>query len=860
MKEKQTLWLIVHTHWEGAVFKTREEYLEDGVRIILNSLRLLQQHPHYRFVLDQVCHVKPFLQRYPEQQAVLRSMVEQGRLEIVGGMDIMPDVNMPGGESFVRQVLYGKRYWREALGVEVRSGWLLDTFGHHAQMPQLLLQAGMASYWFFRGVPHVDTPSEFLWQGIDGSQIPAFWLPYGYSMFHFAPGNALEFDSWVRQGFSAVEAFAPGAADVVGLAGADVSDPEGHVPGLAAAFNLDPEAPFAIRFGVPSEFEQAAAERVRQTVIEGEFNPVFQGSYSSRIDIKQWVRRLEAQLKTAEKLDAMGYGLGRDAQRAALWRAWEPLLFNQTHDLMSGVMVDKVYEDSLASFGFTQRLVDEIIDGEFEALTARIDTRGEGIPVVVFNALGWDRTDAVEVAVGFSEPDIADLQLVGPDGRDVPVQITRVQRFGEGGLRQAVLVFVAEQVPALGFAVYHVQPRQTAGPDRSVAGRAGTEHWSKTWAHGTSHRDVCVIENDLYRLTCSSWTGEITSLRVKDGDWEALSGPANVIAREPDGGDFWELYGNLDGARNIAMQRRHGVPTAAAGALLSNQSVGAGHARTGPVYAEFYSAQPFGDGSLATRVRLYRAVPRIEIRTTLVNQARFVRYRAIFPTAIEGGTGVHEIPFGAVERPLGLEFPAQNWVDCGDGRRGVALLNRGLPGNNIVDGTLLLSLMRSARINSYGYQGGYEAGVGSDSGLMEGREVHFDYALMPHRDTWQQAQVYRSGLAFNEPLMARKAACHAGALPKRWGLLALSHDHVVVSALKRGEDGGLVCRVYEAEGKAAAAVQIKCTMPVDAAYEVNLIEDVVTPLATADDAVQFDLGPFEIKTVKWVLRGDSADD
>ena len=522
MNNKKTLWLVVHTHWEGAVFKTREEYLQDGFRIILNGLNLLQQHPDYRFVLDQVCHVKPFLEKYPEQREILKKRIEEGRLEIVGGMDIMPDVNMPSGESFIRQVLYGKRYWRETLGVEVKSGWLLDTFGHHAQMPQLLKLAGLQSYWFFRGVQRVDTPSEFLWQGIDGSQIPAFWLPYGYSMFHFAPNNQVEFASWVRKGFAAVAAFAPGAADLLGLAGADVSDPEDHVPGLVEQFNRDPEAPFAIRFAVPSDFERVAGARAGQHVIKGEFNPVFQGSYSSRIDIKQWVRSLEGLLATAEKLDAIGHWLGAATERQALWRAWEPMLFNQTHDLMSGVMVDKVYEDSLDSFRFSKRLVDEIIDRKFAALLAKIDTRGEGIAVVVFNGQGWSRTDVIEISVGFSEPGVVGVCLQGPGGEDIPVQITAPQRFGDGGLRQATLVFVAADIPALGYAVYQVLSQQSLGASAEVAGRAGTEHWTKAWSQGSSHRDSTSIENEFYRLTFNCWTGEMTSLRVKDGDWEAL--------------------------------------------------------------------------------------------------------------------------------------------------------------------------------------------------------------------------------------------------------------------------------------------------------------------------------------------------
>ena len=86
---------------------------------------------------------------------------------------------MPGGETFVRQMQYGKGYYRDKLGVDVTTGWLLDTFGHHAQMPQLLASGGFKSFWFYRGVPRQDHPSEFFWEGIDGTKIAAYWLPHG---------------------------------------------------------------------------------------------------------------------------------------------------------------------------------------------------------------------------------------------------------------------------------------------------------------------------------------------------------------------------------------------------------------------------------------------------------------------------------------------------------------------------------------------------------------------------------------------------------------------------------------------------------------------------------------------------------
>src|SRR5258705_5282482 len=84
-----TLWLIPHTHWEGAVFKTREEYLEMGLPNILTAIRLLKEHPNYRFTLDQVAYFRPFLERYPEEAGAFRKFVSEGRLQIVCGLNIM---------------------------------------------------------------------------------------------------------------------------------------------------------------------------------------------------------------------------------------------------------------------------------------------------------------------------------------------------------------------------------------------------------------------------------------------------------------------------------------------------------------------------------------------------------------------------------------------------------------------------------------------------------------------------------------------------------------------------------------------------------------------------------------------------
>ena len=245
---------------------------------------------------------------------------------------------------------------------------------------------------------------------------------------------------------------------------------------------------------------------------------------------------------------------------------------------------------------------------------------------------------------------------------------------------------------------------------------------------------------------------------------------------------------------------------------------------------------------------------RIDVHTRILNHDRFVRYRLLFPTSIRGGESVHEIPFGAVQRPDGIEFPAQNWIDYGDGDRGIALLNRGLPGNNVADGTMMLSLMRCTSIVAYGFGGGYEPGMTSDSGFELGKELAFDYALIPHAGDWRQEGIHREGMGFNSPLMVHTAAPQSGELPSSWSFLQVAHPHVMVSALKPGENGGTVLRLYEATGRPAENVKIGLSVRVDSAAEVDLMEDPVRELRVVDDAVELDFRPFEIKTVRFELQ------
>jgi alpha-mannosidase len=831
---KPVLWILPHTHWEGAVFKSREDYLTMGLPHILTALRLLKAYPDYRFTLDQVDYYRPFLERYPEEASDFRKFVAEGRLQIVGGTEIMPDDNMPSGESFVRQMLYGKRYTREALGIDVKTSWMLDTFGHNAQIPQLLRLAGFDSFWYFRGVEDDQTaPVQSLWQGLDGSVIRAVKPPF---VFYDPPKELAKFTDFMEKRYASLAPFSRGATNRIDLEGLDVSDPELYVPELVEKFNRQPNMPILLRYGTPEEFEAAVANQPDLPMFKGERNPIYQGVYSSRIELKERMRETERLLTTAEKFGAMASLFGRHDDSQAIEKAWEPALFNVTHDLASGVMSDYVYDDTVRSYDFCQRLARELIDAQIGSIAQEVNTRGEGAALTVFNTLGWARTDVAVGNTGFDDGGITDFEVVDSKGKSVPSQIVEIGKYADGGLRNVTFAFVARNVPSMGFAVYHVIPRKEKESLKAAVKVEGST----------------VIENSFYRADFDSKGGALTSLRIKQGDWDALSGAANVVAEDLDNGDFWELNHNLNGSQSDMMKTPVNAPERGV-AKFSDEFSGAPAVITrGPVFSEFQIKHGFGKNTFATDVRIYNDMPRIDFTTRILNNDEHVRYRVLFPTTIKNGRNFQEIPFGAIERPQNMELPAQNWMDYSDGQHGIALLNRGLPGNNVANNTLVLSLLRSVRIQAYNDVGGFE-GQSSDSGLELGKEFTLQYALLPHSGDWRHSEVYREGLEFNNPFIVEKVAPHPGKLGAEWGLMEVSPANVVVSAVKLSTNHATIVRVYEANGESVNGATILLHGQVLAASESTLLENTGAPLPVKQNTIRFDLRPFEIKTFSFRL-------
>jgi alpha-mannosidase len=186
--------------------------------------------------------------------------------------------------------------------------------------------------------------------------------------------------------------------------------------------------------------------------------------------------------------------------------------------------------------------------------------------------------------------------------------------------------------------------------------------------------------------------------------------------------------------------------------------------------------------------------------------------------------------------------------------RGVTLLNRGLPGNNVADGNLMLSLLKCTALKE-GY-GEFKLEDATRQGYEIGKTHTFDYALLLHGGDWRQAKSYRHGAEFNHPLIAWKPRrpgmqTTAHLLPKRISFIQVQGKSTVLSAV-RSCPGGMIVRVYEAEGRREEAAFLELAWPAQAVHELNLIEkeETILPISSTSDRLPFSLHPFEIKTFK----------
>ena len=424
-----TVVAVGHAHIDCAWLWPLRETRRKCARTFSNQLRLLERYPEHRFVCSQAVQYQWMKDEYPDLFEQIRERVRSGRWEPVGGMWVEPDTNVPSGESLVRQLVHGKRFFAEEFGVETHELWIPDVFGYSAALPQVARGAGVTSF-ITQKMSWNDTNrfphTSFWWEGHDGSRLLA----------HFPPADTYNGD------FSVGEV-AAGAESGVGPNGTALSlYPFGYGDGgggpnhtMVERFRrmTDLDGLPRVEMGTVAGFlDQLGQEADELPVWVGElYLEAHRATLTTHADVKLANRRGEEALRAAE-LWSVAASLDR---RPDLDRAWKLLLLHQFHDILPGSSIHWVYEDTAREQAEVLAIAGSVI-AEAQTVVAGGDEAGG---VVAFNSSSTGRTEVVQLRDGslavVSAP-ACGWSMVSPDGS---LGDTKPVTIGEGFLDNGLL-------------------------------------------------------------------------------------------------------------------------------------------------------------------------------------------------------------------------------------------------------------------------------------------------------------------------------------------------------------------------------------------------------------------------------------
>ena len=791
-----TVYMIGNAHIDPVWLWRWPEGFAEVISTCRGALDRTYEHPDLTFTRADAATYKWIEDSCPELLDQIRARVAEGRWSVVGGWWEQPDCNIPSGESFVRHELYGKRYLRQKLGVDVRIGYNVDSFGHNSGLPQILVRAGIDRYVFMRPDPGEKAlpDSMFYWQGPDGSRVLCYRLHGPYCMS--GPG----LDDHINASIADRPRETSVAACFYGV-GNHGGGPTKESIERIKRLRSDPDAPNLVFGTLEQFFEHALRERQDFPVVTGDLQRHAVGCYTAHAQVKMLNRRAENALTNAERFCAIAkIAAGRRFPKQRFADAWQNILLSQFHDILAGTSIEAAYEDTRDSLGAAIQIADYETTCALQSLACRIDTSGEGEPWVVFNP----HPHTVKCAVCFESRASC---LRDETGRAVPVQAA--VPFFERTWPRETKVFV-DYLPPLGYRTYY------AGDwDHADFRSAGT---LEACLDGLGRRPDkpsvtdATLRNDFYRLQLHPDTGDIAQIRDDRLLVDVLAAPAGAVVLD-DPSDTWShgVVAYEDVAGRFADARIE---------LIEN----------GPVRSTLRVESRFNRSTLWQDISLYMELAFIELRVTVDWREEHRMLRFEFPLNLTDPVAACDAAYAIAHHPTdGAENPCQKWVDVsgknGDFAYGVSLINDGKHGYSVLGSTLRLSAIRSP---IYAFHDPRQVERGKRYHYMDQGMHSFALRLLPHPGGWEDAGTVREALLLNTPPMAVETACASGDLPGKHSFGQLSEPGIELCALKEAEeDGSLIVRLLETAGRAADAT-----------------------LTIAGASYRVSLRPFELKTLR----------
>jgi alpha-mannosidase len=842
--KKRTIKLTGHAHLDMAWLWPVDETWDAAERTFTSALNLQADFPELIFG-----HSTPALYTWlehhrPELFQRIVQQVQAGKWEAIGGLWVEPELNLIGGESIARHLLYGQRYFQEKFGRINRIAWLPDTFGFNGQLPQLLKQGGI-DYFVTQKLRWNDTtqfPHDwFQWQAPDGTQIASLMsAPIGEGIDPVK--MAVHACAWeVKTGLPDY-LWLPGVGDHGG-------GPTRDMLNLVRRWQTSPFFPnleFTTVLDYLEHIDQNPVDLAPTIDLDSSStdltaNPVpiwqdelylefHRGCYTTHGDQKQFNRTCEALLYEAELWSTLATIIAQvDYPKAALEAVWKQVLFNQFHDILPGTSIPAVFidanQDWMAAVQAAIALKQQALATIAQHLTRSAPPHPDAQDVVIFNPFPWPRSPLVH---GYAAP-------------------------SQSAPAPSAVAWMAADIPAIGYRRFWLDPEPAQNP-----GLSGV-----TTVTGPESEKFFQLENEYLRIQIDPTTGDLSSLWDKTAQREVLSGPGNQLQAFRDQGQYWDAW-NID-------------PNYAAHPLLPAQLMAICQGDRSPESCSGLTStvsvqRQIGDSIFHQTYRLTTGVPYLEIATTVDWQESQVMVKASFPLALTAEFATYEQACGAIQRATleqnqtdqsqtdqsqtrrdrtaaqraQWEVPGLGWADLGDRTYGVSLFSDYKHGYDAQPSQLRLTLLRSPCWPN----------PQADRG-----EQHFTYAIYPHRGSWQAAHTPRYSRELSQSsresgqrldgVLRTASPKITGSLPPVATLLDLGSDHLMLMAFKPAEDNPAeyILRCYECHGE-PAEIQLTSDLGLQLGDRLDLLERPINP------AQPTHIGPWQIATFRVVTGRD----
>ncbi|GLG04620.1 alpha-mannosidase [Sellimonas catena] len=818
-RECPTVSAIGHTHIDIAWLWTVEQTREKVLRSFSTVLRLMEQYPDYKFMSSQPILYQFVKEQEPEMYEKIKERIREGRWEVDGAMWLEADCNLTGGESLVRQIIKGHRFFLEEFGKESKSLWLPDVFGYSAALPQILKKSGIPYFMTTKIAwnQYDQLPNDtFIWKGIDGSEVFAF-MPtttdydkdQGLNISFSDTRNTTTYTGIVNPNMA--------LGTFKRFQNRDLTEDTlmlfGFGDGGGGPTKEMLESAERLKYGIPGipkirqEFEQDYFDRTYEKIHDLPDMPTWdgelyfeyhRGTLTSMARNKRSNRKNEILYTQMETASCMA-GIEKDEQlQNVLDKGWDILLINQFHDIVPGSSIKPVYEQTDKEYHEIEEAGKEELNRVVSAAVGRLSMEKEG--VVVMNTQGYERDDLVVLDDGTEIP-----RLVDEDGRNVPAQKTADGRY---------LLYVSH-IPPLGY-------KKLYETEELLEESTGKE-WDYTF------------ENPFIKV-CFNEKMEITSLYEKEAEKELIQEGrcGNVLRTYEDRPMQWDNW-DID----VFYQRKpYEADWYSPARVIENGEV--------RMVVEFECG--FLDSTVTQQVCLYHQIPRIDFRTKADWKTHHVILKTHFPVDVNTTRASYEIQFGNVERETTnnyswdtakFEACGHKWADLSENSSGISLLNDCKYGYGIKKGDMSLTLIKS------GTYPNEDADIG---------EHEFTYSIYPHAGRWQEAKTVEMAYNLNVPMLAKRTGRQEGCGGEYESFLKCSQESCFVEVIKKAEDGnGVIVRMYENKNNRVRA-QIQTAYPIAHVYECNLLEENEEELTAGKNCFETVFKPYEIKTFRLIFE------